>query len=66
MEKEISNYIRKHTTLIIMIVLVGFSLLAMGEYLLYRNQMKLNKMVSEGLMQIKEQQKKIQLKPVFK
>lgn len=54
MEEKIVKYIRKHTMFITVLVLAGFILLASGEYLLYRKVMYVNKMVSEGLMQIKE------------
>ncbi len=39
---------------ITMIVILGFLLLGIGEYYLYRKVMFVNQMVSEGLMQIKE------------
>ena len=38
------------------LIVGGFILLAMGQYYLYRQQMHINKMVAEGLMQIKEVQ----------
>lgn len=57
MNKELGNYFRRHTTLVTAIVIGSFLLLAMGEYLLYRRGMQLNKMVSEGLMQLKEGRK---------
>lgn len=57
MEKALSNYLHKHTRLITFVVVAAFVLLAAGEYYLYRNQMKLNKMVAEGLMQLKETNK---------
>jgi len=57
MEKTISNYIRRHTIMIATIILGGFILLGFGEYYLYRNQMKLNRMVAEGLMQLKEEKR---------
>jgi len=60
MEKTISNYIRKHTIMIAMIVVGGFILLGAGEYCLYRNQMKLNRMISEGFMQLKERKTEIE------
>ncbi|MBI4225638.1 hypothetical protein HY612_00830 [Candidatus Roizmanbacteria bacterium] len=55
MEKDVVSYIRKHTFLLTVIVVVAFLLLAFGEYFLYRKTQELNKMVSEGLMQIKEE-----------
>ena len=56
MGNEISHYIRRHTMTVTMIVVLVFLALAGGEYLLYRNQMVLNKMISEGFMQLKELQ----------
>jgi len=54
MEEKIVRYIRHHTMRITMIVILGFLLLGIGEYYLYRKVMFVNQMVSEGLMQIKE------------
>ena len=39
---------------VVTISVLGFLLLAAGEFFLYRQQMHLNQMVSEGLMQLKE------------
>lgn len=51
---DMAVYIRKHTITVSFLIIVVLVALAAGEYLLYRNQMKLNMMLSEGLMQIKE------------
>ena len=56
MNDELFEYFRKHTVLITMLIVGSFILLAAGEYYLYRQQMYLNKMFSEGLMQLKEMQ----------
>jgi len=58
MEKDVINYIRKHTFLVTTVVIAAFLLLAFGEYFLYRKTKELNKMISEGMMQIKEELKK--------
>ncbi len=55
MEKEVATYIRKHTFLVTAVVVGAFLLLAFGEYFLYRKTQELNKMMSEGMMQIKEE-----------
>jgi hypothetical protein len=39
---------------VVTICVLGFILLAAGEFYLYRQQMHLNKMISEGFMQLKE------------
>lgn len=54
MEEKIVRYIRHHTITVTMVVVLGFLLLGLGEYYLYRKVMYVNQMVSEGLMQIKE------------
>ncbi len=51
-----------HTHKFIYIVIIAFVLLAAGEYYLYRQQLHVNKMVSEGLMQLKEATKGKDLK----
>jgi len=55
MEKNIVHYIHKHSFSTTILVTSIFILLAVGEFFLYRNEMKLNKMISEGLMQFKEE-----------
>ena len=57
MEKDVVSYIRKHTFSVIVVVIAAFLLLAFGEYFLYRKTQELNRMVSEGMMQIKEELK---------
>ena len=59
MDKTIFSYIRTHTVLILTVFLSAFLLLAVGEFVLYRNVMKLNEMLSEGLIQIKENKQTI-------
>jgi len=56
MDKQLAQYIRHHIVFIAVLVIVGFSLLAAGEYYLYRQTMYLNKMISEGFMQLKSAQ----------
>lgn len=53
MDVKWTKYLHKHTRMITVIVIVVFLLLAGGEYYLYRQIMYLNRMVSEGFMQIK-------------
>lgn len=57
MEKQVDNYLRKHTLLVTTVVITAFLLLAFGEFFLYRKTQELNKMISEGMMQIKEELK---------
>ncbi len=54
MEKNIHHYLKHHTLVITFIVFSAIVILATGEYFLYRKIMLVNKMVSEGFMQIKE------------
>lgn len=54
MEEKLVRYIRRHTMTVTLVVFLSFLLLGTGEYYLYRKVMFVNKMVSEGLMQIKE------------
>ncbi len=54
MEKDIANYIRRHTLLVTTVVTVAFLVLAAGEYYLYRKIMTVNRQVSEGTMQIQD------------
>lgn len=49
--------IHKHIKLPVIVIALIFVLLALGEYYLYRSQMKINSMLSEGLMQLKEETK---------
>ena len=55
MEKDVTKYVRKHTLFVATLIVGAFLLLAFGEYYLYRKTKELNKMVSEGMMQIKEE-----------
>ena len=57
MEKDVVNYIRKHTFSVMVVIITAFLLLAFGEFFLYRKTQELNKMISEGMMQIKEELK---------
>jgi len=54
MDKVIFSYIRTHTLLILALLMTAFLVLGLGEVVLYRNDVKLNEMLSEGLIQIKE------------
>ena len=56
MNDNVSKYLHKHTFFISVVVVLTFLLVFAGEFYLYRNQMKLNQMISEGFMQIKEMQ----------
>ena len=55
MEKDLVKYVRNHTFLVAALIIGAFLLLAFGEYFLYRKTQELNRMVSEGVMQIKEE-----------
>ncbi len=59
MEKENSCCHHKHKKLLIFLFVVTFVGLAVGEFYLFRKQMKLTEMLSEGLMQLKEAKKVI-------
>jgi len=54
MEKNINHYLKHHTLVITFAVFSAIVILAAGEFFLYRKIMVVNKMFSEGLMQIKE------------
>lgn len=54
MEEKINRYVKGHMMTIVIVILMSFLLLFLGEFLLYRKIMTLNQIVSEGLMQIKE------------
>ena len=54
MEQKINRYIKGHMMNMMIAVLTGFLVLFLGEFMLYRKIMFLNKMVAEGLMQVKE------------
>lgn len=57
MNDELSRYLHKHTSMIVSFIILAFVLLAAGEVMLYRNEMKLNAMISEGLIQLKEEKR---------
>jgi hypothetical protein len=65
MENNLSHSVHRHTIVVTFTIILGFLLLALGEFYLYRNQMKLNRMVSEGLMQIKESRRNEEIGPTF-
>ena len=54
MEQKINRYIKGHMMTILIVVLSSFLFLFSGEFFLYRKIMYLNRIISEGLMQIKE------------
>ncbi len=54
MEQKIARYVKNHMMTMMIVVLSCFLLLFLGEFLLYRRNMQLNQIISEGLMQIKE------------
>ncbi len=53
MDKHNHHCIHHHTKLVTAVVVTVFLLLGAGEYYLYRQIMYINRMVSEGFMQIK-------------
>jgi hypothetical protein len=53
---------KKHN-LLLKVLLVGFLLLAIGQIMLYKQQAFLNQMISEGLMQLKENEKQVVITP---
>ncbi len=57
MEIKTEHYVKHHLFIAVVLIGLAFVVLAAGEYRLLREQLKLNKMVSEGLMQVKEIQK---------
>jgi hypothetical protein len=59
MDDNIVHYVKKHGFLVTLLVASVFLVLVIGEVCLYRNQMKINQMLSEGLMQIKEASKDV-------
>ncbi len=59
MEQKINRYIKGHMMTILIVVLSSFLFLFSGEFFLYRKIMYLNRIISEGLMQIKEAGKSI-------
>ena len=59
MEEKINRYIKGHMMTMMIAILCSFLVLFLGEFLLYRKIMSVNKIVSEGFMQIKEADKTI-------
>ncbi len=49
------HHLRHHTKKIMLVVLLAILILAAGEIYLYRQQLHIKNMVSEGLIQLKEQ-----------
>lgn len=54
MEHKINQYIKGHMMTIMIVMVLSFLFLFLGEFFLYRKTMYLNQIISEGLMQIKE------------
>jgi hypothetical protein len=54
MEQKINRYVKGHMMTIMIVVLICFIFLFLGEFFLYKKIMYLNQIISEGLMQIKE------------
>ena len=54
MEQKILRYVRSHTMTMLVVILGSLLFLFSGELFLYRKIMYLNRIISEGLMQIKE------------
>ena len=54
MEYKINRYIKGHMMTIMIVILISFLFLFLGEFFLFRKIMSLNQIVSEGFMQIKE------------
>lgn len=59
MDKQLAGYIKKHIIFVSTLIIVGFLVLGAGEYYLYRQQMYLNQMVSEGFMMVNTKQDKV-------
>jgi len=55
MKEDFEKYFKKHTWMIMKLTIVACLLLAAGEFYLCRQVAHLNRMMSEGLLQIKEQ-----------
>jgi len=49
------HHLHHHTKKIALLILIAILILAAGEYYLYRQQVHIKNMVSEGLIQLKEQ-----------
>ena len=48
------HHLKEHTRFLTMAIIIAILILAAGEYYLFRKEMALNKMVSEGIFQLKE------------
>lgn len=64
--EEVNKYIKHHTLMIAFIITMAFAILYAGEIYLYRQTVYLNKMISEGLMQIKEENRKMMPEKMMK
>jgi hypothetical protein len=51
------HHLTEHTRFLTLIILIAIVVLAAGEYYLFRKELALNKMVSEGIFQLKEEMK---------
>lgn len=56
MTNQLTTFLKDHIKMVLTVCAVGFILLVLGEIYLYRQQMHLNQMISEGFMQLKESQ----------
>lgn len=54
MEEKIERYLKHHSLTLTIVVFMAIVILSAGEYVLFRKIMTINKMVAEGLIQIKE------------
>jgi len=54
-ESVTHHHLRRHTKKIMLFILISILILAAGEYYLYRQQLHIKNMVSEGLFQLKQQ-----------
>ncbi|MBI2051707.1 hypothetical protein HYT33_03015 [Candidatus Roizmanbacteria bacterium] len=57
-QHPLERYLHKHTRFVVSVVVLAFLLLAAGEYYLLRQVRHVNRQVSEGFFQIKEETKK--------
>lgn len=54
-ESVTHHHLRHHTKKIMLLIVIAILILAAGEIYLYRQQLHIKSMVSEGLIQLKEQ-----------
>jgi len=59
MDKQLATYIRQHIVFVSTLLILGFLVLGAGEYYLYRQQMYLNQMISEGFMMVNTKQDEV-------